>query len=200
MEARHSTSKFPRISIEATVINQKISRKSIESGTKEKNTKDTYMGTGARWGRSRAAPRTRCSSWAINRTGRNPRWWERRGGDSEFRCFPSPPLHSPCLLSLSLSLCFFLRLSIFLKQWSRGGSGGKRRVEIGGKGSGFWKGREEKLPWLLPRTGDVMTQNIRVNGHVRAREAGRLSVQTSEARQGRRGGEDARGSLSLPQL
>ena len=41
----------------------------------------------------------------------------------------------------------------------------------------------------------MATQKIRVNGHVRAREAGRLSVHTSEAR---RGGEDARASVSSP--
>jgi len=93
--------------MEATVINQKISRKSIESARKKKKNKiqktrtwepeldgidpEQLPGLGAHPGQS------------IERDA------IRGGGSGEVgtRNFDaSPPLHSPCLLSLSLSLFF----------------------------------------------------------------------------------------------
>jgi hypothetical protein len=133
------------------------------------------MGTGGRRGRSRAALLTRCSSWNRNSCAIERDAIRGGGGSGEvgIRNFDaSPP-------SLSLSVFFFLRLPIFLrhlflKQWSRGGSGGKRRVETGEKLGILEGARSSPGPWLLPlplplpHTGDVATQNTRVNGHVPA--------------------------------
>jgi len=146
MEARHSTSKFPRISMEATVINQKISRKSIESARRKK--KKTKYKRHVHGNRSSMGSIPSSSPDSVLILGNQSNGTQsavvgaaRWGLGISMLPLPSTPPAS----SLSLSLCFFLRLSIFLKQWSRGGSGGKRRVEIGGKSSGFWKGREAAL-------------------------------------------------------
>jgi len=103
----------------------------------------TYRGTGARGGRSRAAPRPRRSSWAEENASRPPgaqsngtrsapvgaARWGLKSGLSMPR--PSPP---PLLL-----LCFFP--SGYLYSWSGGGSGGERGTRSRGK-FGSRKGRE----------------------------------------------------------
>ena len=132
-----------------------------EGGDRHQQEEDTYRGTGARGGRSRAAPRPRCSSWAEkttlpaswgNRTGRGRRRWERRGGDwnSGSRCLAPPPSSS-------------VFSSGYLYSWSGGGSGGERGTRRLGAGENSGFGRGEKAACPGCGTGAVATQDIRGN-------------------------------------
>jgi hypothetical protein len=124
MGVRQSAIKFPRIASEAVfamATTEKFSRKSIESTRKEKiNSKNKIRIHGNR-SSTGSIPSSSPDSVLIleqkllrNRTGRNPRWWwERRGGDSEFRCLPSPSLSLS--LSLSLSPCVCEALGTFAR-------------------------------------------------------------------------------------
>lgn len=145
------------------------------------------MGTGARWGRSRAAPLTRCSSWTKKDSWAiRPRWWERRGGGFGISMPPLPSTPLPASISV-----FF---SDYLYSWSSGAeeeaeeNGGSKS----GKNSGFWKGGRS-CPGSATahrRRGDAEYSCERTDTSARG------GVHTSGA--GRRGCASRR-SLSLPQ-
>nr|ACR34217.1 unknown [Zea mays] len=95
-----------------------------------------------------------------NRTGRNPRWWwERRGGDSEFRCLPS----------VSLSLCVFFSPSTYIPEAPIPEAVEQRRKRRKTKGRNRGKardfGRGEKQPWALAATATATATAHRRRGY-----------------------------------
>lgn len=118
------------------------------------------MGTGARLGRSQAAPRPRRSSWAKKRPAPvgAARWGLRPG-------FSMDATHAPPLPPLPF-LCFFLRLlSINIPGAEEEAEEEKRGTRRAGilEGARSRVKRKGKIQSRAAGTGDVATRNIRVN-------------------------------------